>query len=99
MDPFYAAYETSLSKLDDHEWNIIRNRWARGIDWCVGKVGRKWQVIDCFGRGWPLFKTKTAAHDAVSNLVVAESHWRGKLRWDVEHASDPRALVSSQVSP
>lgn len=64
---------TSLGALSDSEWNILRNRWSRGIDWNVEKIGRKWNIH--FG-GFPLFKTKKAAYEAGANLICAESKHR-----------------------
>jgi len=72
------THETSLSKLDNHDWQILSHRWARGIDWCVEKIGRKWAVQACFGN-FPLFKTKTAAYNTVSALILAESRHRNAL--------------------
>jgi hypothetical protein len=69
---------TSLGSLSENDWQIISNNWARGIDWVVCKVGRKWMIMGQLGAGFPNFKTKTAAHDAATNLVLAESlhrHW------------------------
>ncbi len=83
MNPFYDAYETSLSKLSEHEWRILQSTWARGEDYWIYKVGKKWALIDAFG-GFPLFKTKTAAHDAGTKLILAESRHRRKLQWEEE---------------
>lgn len=70
---------TSLSNLDSHSWAIISNTWAKGIDWIVGKVGRKWEIYGRLGQGFPLFTTKRAAYDAATALVIAESHHRSWL--------------------
>jgi hypothetical protein len=81
-NPFHAAHDTSLSSLSDHDWQVLRSRWHKGIDWNVGKLGRFWQVTgDCF-KGAPLFKTKKAAFDYASNLILAESHWRAHQEWE-----------------
>jgi len=86
-NPFYDAHETSLSKLDDHDWHILSSRWHRGIDWTVGKVGKRWEITGRLGEGFPLFKTKTAAHDAASTLILMESRYRSRLAWDREQAA------------
>lgn len=82
-NPFYDAYETSYSKLSEHDWNVLRHRAARGIDWTVEKVGKHWAVQDCFGR-FPLYRTKREAGAVVSNLICAESRWRAHQQWEAE---------------
>jgi hypothetical protein len=72
--------ETSWSRLPDGEWSQISCRWSRGIDWCVYKLGRKWVICCVFGGNWPLYKTKREAYEAVTNLVLIESHNRAYLR-------------------
>jgi hypothetical protein len=76
------AHSTSLSTLSDHEWHILSSRWSRGIDWTVCKMGRKWIInIDHPSfRAFPLFRTKTAAYDAATNLILAESRYRASRR-------------------
>jgi hypothetical protein len=74
---------TSLSRLDDHDWSILSNRWARGAAWCVFKCGSRWRVADDFGR-FPLFKTKTAACEAVDTLICWESRHRAQRRLQAE---------------
>jgi hypothetical protein len=69
------VYETSLSSLSEHDWQILRNRWARGINWFVCKLGRKWTLTSDFG-SFPLFTTKTAAYEAGTALILAESAYR-----------------------
>jgi hypothetical protein len=69
------THETSLSTLSSDDWQILRGRWARGIDWVVSKVGRRWALSESFGN-FPLFKTKSAAYEAASNLILAESAHR-----------------------
>ncbi len=68
--------ETSFSKLSTSEWMQLSNRWGRGIDWVVKKVGRKWTPLECFGKKWPLYKTKTEAYDTVTNLILEEARIR-----------------------
>lgn len=71
---------TSLGSLSDHDWQIIRHRWARGIDWNVQKVGKRhWEIVGRIGQGFPLFRTKKAAYDIGDELVRREAlhrHWR-----------------------
>lgn len=78
-----TAHETSLSALSDHDWQVLSNRWARGIEWMVQKVGtRHWiisEVVPQF-KAFGLFKTKREAFEAVTNLILAESHWRAAQR-------------------
>lgn len=82
MNPFYDVHDTSLSNLTDHDWQVLRSRCMRGIDWTVQKLGRKWTPLACFGKNAPLFTTKTAAGDYVDNLMRAERHYRSKLEWE-----------------
>lgn len=70
-----TAHETSLSGLSNHDWQILHNRWARGIDWVVSKVGGGWMLSESFGN-FPLFKTKKAAYEAGTNLILAEARYR-----------------------
>ncbi len=74
--------ETRLSKLSSHDWMIVSGRWARGIDWVVQKVGGKWTPLECFGTGWPLFKTKTEAYNRVSTLIQMEARHRTEITQD-----------------
>ena len=69
------CHETSLSKLSDHDFQILKSRWNRGIDWIVHRCGRKWELISDFGN-FPLFDTKSAAYDAGTNLILIESRYR-----------------------
>lgn len=72
--------ETSLARLDDHEWQILSNTWARGVDWYVRKIGRRgWTPIDIFGT-FPLFKTKREAEQAATTLLLWESRNRALKR-------------------
>ena len=88
MNPFHDAHSTSLSSLADHDWSVVSNRWNRGCDWNIDKVGRKWQILGDIGKAFPLFTTKTAAYDAGSHLVIAESHWRAREQWEREHKDE-----------
>jgi len=72
--------ETSLSKLDDHDWTILSNRWMRGIDWNVSKIGRKWTLPSEHFAAFPLFKTKRAAGEVMDTLVLTESKIRSRRR-------------------
>ncbi len=74
--------ETSLSKLTDGEWSQVSCLWGRGIDWVVKKVGKKWVITDFMelSKGFPLFKTKKAACEAVTNLILRESRCRAEKR-------------------
>jgi hypothetical protein len=74
------AHETSLSKLSEHDWNVLRSHWSRfsGYAFCP-KLGRKW-IAEGFGIRSPLFKTKGEAERYVSNLILAESPWRAYQR-------------------
>lgn len=87
MNPFYNAHETSLSKLSDHDWNVLRHRAARGIDWTVEKIGRKWAVQSCFGN-FPMYRTKREAGEVAGNLILAESRWRAHEQWERDHAAE-----------
>ena len=82
MNPFYTAHETSLSNKNEHDWNVLRSHWSMfgGFSFCR-KVGRKW-TVEGFGIIGPLFNTKKAAEEYVSNLILAESHWRKHQEWE-----------------
>ena len=86
INPFYAAHETSLSRLPEHDWQILRNRSHRGINWTVEKLGRRWLVQGCFGN-FPSYRTKHEAGEMIDNLIIAESHHRAKLQWDAENSA------------
>ena len=79
-NPYYDAYETSLCSLSEHDWQILSNRHARGIDWYVHKLGSRWEVIDLFGKNIPLFKTKRQAGEFADNLLLATSRYRAGKR-------------------
>lgn len=68
--------ETSLSKLPHLEWQHIQNCWSHGIDWCVQRIGKKWAVMSGLYVNAPLFKTKTAAYNFITELVLIESRNR-----------------------
>lgn len=88
MNPFYTAHETSLSKLSDHDWNVLRSHWSMfsGFSFCR-KVGRKW-TVEGFGISHPqLFIRKGDAEQYVSNLILAESRWRAAQQWEMENAA------------
>ena len=77
--------ETSLSVLTDGEWSQVSCRWARGINWNIHKVGKRhWEIGGRLGKGFPLFKTRTAAYNAGSTLILMESHHRGWTRLKAE---------------
>lgn len=57
----------NMSK-EEQRINKAMNTWAKGIDYCVTKVGSKWTPIECFGN-FPLFNTKKEAYDAVESFV------------------------------
>lgn len=72
-----AQTKTALSDLSNHDWQVIKHTWARGIDYFVHKQGeRKWIVT--FGNFKP-FRTKSAAYDAGTALVLAESARRAQI--------------------
>ncbi len=75
----FTPEETSLSRLDNHDWQILSNAWSRGVDWYVRKVGCKWCPIEPFG-AFPLFKTKREAEEAATRLILWESRCRAKRR-------------------
>jgi len=71
---------TSLGRLSEHDWRVLSNRWARGIDWVVQKCGaRHWRLLEDLG-GFPLFLTKRAAYEAGGRLILAEAQHRAWLR-------------------
>lgn len=73
---------TSLGALDDRDWAILSNRWARGSDWNVRKVGRRfWEIATIpDNAGFPLFKRKRDACEALDRLILMESHHRAWKR-------------------
>ena len=86
---------TSLGKLSDHDWHVLSSRWSRGIDWNVAKVGKRhWRILGDVG-GFPLFSTKTAAFDAMSELICRESAHRAWRERQVElhYPGDPPLVL------
>lgn len=79
-----APTKTSLSELPEAEWRDISNRFNRGWDWIVEKIGRRWQIMGRIGRGFGLFDTKTAAYNAASTLYLAEASYRAWMRESAE---------------
>lgn len=67
-----TPYKTSLNE-DPTNYRDACNRWARGQDWFIVKAGKRgWMLAPCFGN-FPIFKTKKAAYEAGTNLVLAAS--------------------------
>jgi hypothetical protein len=83
-NPFCTATSTSMSRLNESEWHRVSAQWYRGIDWCVERLGRHWKALDPFGIPG-LFKTKTAAYNRVTELVLMESKWRKSQEWERYH--------------
>lgn len=73
---------TSLSKLDERDWNVLRNTWARGGYPWVRRLGRKWIIDhpDHLFDGFGLLKTRKAASEAVDNLICWEARCRAARR-------------------
>lgn len=72
-------YKTSLNE-DPDKYREANNLWSRGQDWFVFKVGKRgWELAPCFGK-FPLFKTKTAAYEAGTNLVLAAAAYEAAKR-------------------
>lgn len=60
--------------MDETTFRNLQNRWVRGIDWVVTKSGRKWEIL---GYDYPeLFKTKKAAYDRATSMVLTQSRLR-----------------------
>lgn len=87
INPFHDAHETSLSDKSERDWNILRSHWSMysGFSFCR-KLGRKW-TVEGFGISGPLFTTKKAAEEYVTNLILAESRHRCFLRYENEAAA------------
>lgn len=75
-----AALMPPVRKIDPTSAEARRDArelWARGIDWCVFKIGRKWRCADCFG--FPVhFTTKKAAYDAATAFVLEAARRRNE---------------------
>jgi hypothetical protein len=70
-----ATETTILSELSYGDWMQAQNRWMRGIDWCVSRTGRKWSThFPEMKLG--MFRTKKAAYDAVTSVILAEGRNR-----------------------
>lgn len=65
---------TTLSHLTNHDWQIISSRWSRGIDWVVTKRGSRWMPMPSLML--PTYRTKKAAYEAATDLVLRESSHR-----------------------
>jgi hypothetical protein len=89
-NPFYDAHETSLSHLSDHDWNVLKSRWHKGVDWYVHKTGSRWTIIEAIGK-FPLFRTKRHACQVADDLMLAESHWRSHQQWEADHSAQRSA--------
>jgi len=74
-----TAYETSLGRLSESEWNALVHRHAFGAQF-VERIGRGWTVSKALSAGFPLFKTKREAQEKVDNLIGAEAAHRHMLR-------------------
>ncbi len=76
MNPFYDATPTSLSCLDERDYQAARNHWFRfGDASFVQKLGRKWMVGGAVKAGG-LFKTQKAAEAYVAAQFLGEARWR-----------------------
>lgn len=83
-NPYYDVHETSLSKLSEHDWNVLSSRWRRGIDWNVAKLGKRhWYILGEQFKAWRLFKTKTAAYEAHNVIMLAEARSRAAKRYEL----------------
>ena len=84
------AHPTSLSTLSEDDWHSLKNRFERGIDWVIRKMGRGWMIAPIASqfRGFPLFRTKRAAGETVEALILAESHWRDYQRLHTQAETD-----------
>lgn len=85
QNPFADAYETSLSSLSHHDWCVLSSRYGRGIDHFVEKLSKGWAIMGAEFRAFPIFKTKKAAYEAASKLILAESRWRYAKQWEAEN--------------
>jgi hypothetical protein len=70
------ASTNMMSALSSHDWSILSNSWARGLDYVVFKGQKKncWTVHYLAGMG--TFTTRKAAYEIFSDALIAESHRR-----------------------
>ena len=76
---------TSLGTLNSHDWAVLSSRWARGVDWMVTKIGKKWYVPDILGG--ISFRTKREAGEFCSNLILMEARhraWGSNKDWEAQ---------------
>ena len=89
-DTFPEPIATSLGILSQSEWYIVSATWSRGINWVVGKVGKRhWHItLPAFQfQAFPLFRTKGAAYDVATALILAEARHRAWLHHNKERAA------------
>ena len=58
-------------------WEMMKNLWRRGTDYYVFRLGKKWTLAGCFAVPMS-FKTKKAADQFGTNLVMNESLYRNE---------------------
>ena len=70
------APTNTMNALTDHDWHILSNSWARGIDYVIFKGTKRncWTVHHLAGMG--TFTTKKAAYETFTNALISESHRR-----------------------
>ena len=79
--PFFHPNWRDHVTDDDRD---LTNRWMRGIDWCVSKVGRKWNSGVPKA---PLFKTKREAYEFVTRYVCDAIPIRCSILAEAEEAA------------
>lgn len=62
--------------MDETTYRNLSNRWSRGIDWCVTKVGRKWEILSHELNYPETFKTKREAYERVTMIVLTQARLR-----------------------
>jgi hypothetical protein len=73
MPPIHKPDDATRERDAMNIWSMY------GIDGCVSKIGRQWRAAQCFG--FPvLFKTKTAAYDACTAMVLECARRRAESR-------------------
>lgn len=78
-------HKTSLNEAGrEVDFRNAQNLWSRGQDWFVFKIGKRWRIADCFGRDIPHFKTKKAAYEFGTNLVLAACSYDAAKRNGLE---------------